>query len=295
MSRAADGLVSFHGGHSGQFCAHAEGTLEEVVRAAVAQGLTHYGISEHAPKSSSSALDVDELSRGLSAVDTQESFRELAEVEFPRLRAKYEGQVTLLLGLETDAVPQDGFVERTLRLREQYGVEYLVGSVHHVHEVLIDGSKEDYREAAARCGDEEALHLFYFRLQAQLIEGARPEVVGHLDLIRKHSRLPSIPDSVRRAVGENLERIADAGLLLDVNASPLRDGEPMPYPALWVLAAARRRGVRLTLGDDAHAAADVGRGLAGCLALAAEAGYDSFYYLERGEHGGVSARERRIR
>ena len=43
-------LFSFHGGHSGQFCRHAEASLEEVVQAACAAGLSHFGISEHMPR-----------------------------------------------------------------------------------------------------------------------------------------------------------------------------------------------------------------------------------------------------
>lgn len=40
---------SYHGGHSGEFCAHATSTLEEVVDTAIERGFTHYGLSEHCP------------------------------------------------------------------------------------------------------------------------------------------------------------------------------------------------------------------------------------------------------
>ena len=42
--------VSLHGGHSGEFCDHATGTLREVIEAAIACGFETYGISEHAPR-----------------------------------------------------------------------------------------------------------------------------------------------------------------------------------------------------------------------------------------------------
>ena len=41
---------SFHS-HSGQFCKHAVGNLEEVLVKAVELGFTHYGFSEHMPRS----------------------------------------------------------------------------------------------------------------------------------------------------------------------------------------------------------------------------------------------------
>lgn len=39
-----------HHSHSGQFCRHAKGTLEEVVEEAIRQGFTTFGLSEHVPR-----------------------------------------------------------------------------------------------------------------------------------------------------------------------------------------------------------------------------------------------------
>ena len=42
--------ISLHS-HSGQFCKHAVGTLEEVVLSAISKGFKVYGLSEHMPRS----------------------------------------------------------------------------------------------------------------------------------------------------------------------------------------------------------------------------------------------------
>ena len=39
-----------HHSHSGQFCKHAAGTLEDVVREAMRQGFDVYGLTEHVPR-----------------------------------------------------------------------------------------------------------------------------------------------------------------------------------------------------------------------------------------------------
>ena len=39
-----------HHSHSGQFCKHAKGTLEEVVQEAIRQGFEIYGLTEHVPR-----------------------------------------------------------------------------------------------------------------------------------------------------------------------------------------------------------------------------------------------------
>ena len=66
---------SFHGGHSGEFCCHAQGRLEDVLEAAVRAGFSSYGVSEHAPKQRDADLYEDEA--GLTAADTQDRFGKL--------------------------------------------------------------------------------------------------------------------------------------------------------------------------------------------------------------------------
>lgn len=39
-----------HHSHSGQFCRHASGTLEDVVLEAIRQGFEVYGLTEHVPR-----------------------------------------------------------------------------------------------------------------------------------------------------------------------------------------------------------------------------------------------------
>jgi histidinol-phosphatase (PHP family) len=39
-----------HHSHSGQFCRHAKGLLEDVVKEAIRQGFQSYGLSEHVPR-----------------------------------------------------------------------------------------------------------------------------------------------------------------------------------------------------------------------------------------------------
>lgn len=39
-----------HHSHSGQFCKHAVGTLEEVIQSAISKGFSIFGLSEHVPR-----------------------------------------------------------------------------------------------------------------------------------------------------------------------------------------------------------------------------------------------------
>lgn len=50
-----------HHSHSGQFCRHATGTLEEVVVEAIRRGFEVYGLTEHVPRYRSEDLYPEEV------------------------------------------------------------------------------------------------------------------------------------------------------------------------------------------------------------------------------------------
>jgi histidinol-phosphatase (PHP family) len=291
--RALRGLVSMHGGHSSPYCAHAEHGLESLIETAVTLGLTHYGVTEHAPKSRDEDLDPEEVLNGFSPALLHSGFAELCREVFPRVRERYQGRIDLLLGFETDALPQAAFIERMKGLRAEHRVEYVVGSVHQVRDIPIDAGSEDFERAADLCGGVEALQLAYYDLQARLIDELQPEIVAHFDLVHRHSQGEKPSGPVRKAIRRNLERIAELDLLLEVNASPVRTGEGMPFPSVELLREARRLGIKITLADDAHATHEVGRGLARCAGAAAEAGYRSFWFLAHDPEGGGIRRSER--
>lgn len=53
-------MFSFHS-HSGQFCMHAKGTLEQVVQSAIDRRFTTYGLSEHMPRYNPDQLYPEEV------------------------------------------------------------------------------------------------------------------------------------------------------------------------------------------------------------------------------------------
>ena len=57
-----------HHSHSGQFCAHAKGSLEDVVLEAIRQGFTTYALTEHMPRYRAEDLYPEEVRRTLGAI-----------------------------------------------------------------------------------------------------------------------------------------------------------------------------------------------------------------------------------
>ena len=177
--------VSIHGGHSKEFGDAADSTLEEIVRAYVDNGFEWVGLTEHIPPVSADFLLPWEAEEGQTPESRMERFTEYFSTA-RRLQREYRDSIRILVGFETEGCT--GYVEHVNRLRNQFQPDYIVGSVHHVRDICIDGRPEWYAQAVAETGGIEALFCEYFDQQYELIEELKPEVVGHFDLIRMHDK-----------------------------------------------------------------------------------------------------------
>lgn len=272
---------SYHSAHSGQFCRHAKDTLEAVVLRAIELGFSHYGLSEHCPRYRQE--DLFEVEDDLTPADLQRIFEDYAR-EALRLREVYADRIELLVGFETERLPPDSWAETMAALRRSADFEYVIGSVHDVDGVCIDYTLERTEEMAERCGGREALQIRYFEALAELVSTLRPEVVGHIDLIRKFDGpRASFTAAVWPALESVLEAAREAGSVLDVNSGAYRRGLSPVYPLPVILERARAMSVGVTLGDDGHGAHDVGAGLDACMKAIADAGYRELHFLRRVE------------
>jgi len=270
---------SYHGGHSGQFCRHAKGQLQAVVERAVEAGFTHYGLSEHCPRYRKEDLLVGE--EDLTPDDLLHTFEGYAQ-HARELRERVRGKLDLLVGFETERLPPDRWRERMGELRGRFKPDYIVGSVHDVDGLVIDYSPEGTRQVADAMGGKEALQLRYFDAVADLVKTLAPEVVGHIDLIRKFDGPePQFSPTVRRRIDVALEAVRSVSGVLEVNCATHRRGLGPVYPLVSILERARSMGIGVTLGDDSHGAHDVGVGLDASLRAIAAAGYSELHYLAK--------------
>ncbi len=250
--------VSLHGGHSGQFCKHAKGTLEETVLAAIEAGMKIYGLSEHAPRYFDRDVYDDEKAKGIGVSELADDFSAFC-AESRRLQKKYADQIEILCGFETEFIDSETN-SNILNLIDSEDFDYVIGSVHHVREIAVDETQEKFDALVKLCGSKEAVTLEYYKQVAQMVQQYKPDVVGHIDLTSKFgSSLRSA--AVHRQMDETLQVIAEAGSILDLNVYPLRKGKKDPYPAPWIVVMAHARGIPFCFGDDSHSPNTVGEGL----------------------------------
>jgi len=273
--REKEELFSIHGGHSRPYCLHARDPLEDIIAAYLHRGFRRVGIVEHMPPLDDRYLYPEERAAGLSAAEMGERFRRYAD-DLRRLREKYSDRLRIYFGFETEFYP--GAEEHIEKLREEFQPDYIVGSLHHVGEIPIDFSEDDFCRAVNKGGGIVELYRRYFDRQHELLERVRPEVVGHFDLIRKYD-----PDyknhleetSIRERIRRNLELVRDLDLILELNLRPWFRGEAEPYPSRLILEAAREMDIDVIPADDSHETESAGRDVPRALDLLREIGFAS--------------------
>ena len=266
--------VSVHGGHSGQFCGHAEDTLEDIVRAYIARGYSWAGITEHMPPERDVLSYPDELATGLSAADQQTRFADYMST-CRRLQDRYVSEIRILVAFEAEAY--SGYERWVPAVRNEFKPDYIVGSVHHIDDRLIDATPEGYRAVAESAGGVDELYCAYFDRQYEVIETLSPEVIGHFDLIRifdpdYRSRL--VKPHVWQRIVRNLEAIRDLRSILDFNLAALKKGQPEPYISRPVLDQARKMGIAVVPGDDSHGVANIDQFWDAGVSVLRDAGFD---------------------
>lgn len=254
--------VSLHGGHSGEFCEHATGSLRAVLEAAATAGYHAFGVSEHAPRSEERFLYETELQKGFHVPRLQRDFESYAAA-LPPLIEEFRGRLTVLFGFEAEVVPARRYRDEMLGLRARYPFDFVVGSVHYVDEILLDGPPASFQQACEGRGGLEPLAVRYYELVAEMVEALRPDVVGHLDLIRRNAPPRAVLGTppIREAADRALEAVRAAGAILDLNTAGYRKGLGSPYPAPWLVKRAAEMGIGFCFGDDSHGPAEVGAGI----------------------------------
>ncbi len=249
--------VSIHGGHSGQFCNHAQNTLEEIVLAYINAGYPWVGITEHMPPVSEAFVYPEERREGLNTRLLTERFATYITT-CRRLQFRYANEIQILVGFETETY--SGSLDLAKTLIERFSPDYVVGSVHHVADIPFDYDKQSYRLAADHCGGVDGLYHAYFDQQLEMINILKPRVVGHLDIIRIYDpdyRARLIQPAIWEKIVRNLVRIKQLDLILDFNLRPLTRGEDEPYLYTPILEKACAMGIEVIPGDDSHGVRDI--------------------------------------
>lgn len=233
-------------------------SLETYIKTAIKQGLKAYGCSDHAPILS----DFGNM-----------SFQEMAMyfVEIDRLKALYGEKIQIYKSLEVDYIPNLINVNSNHVVKAK--LDYTIGAVHFV-DYFGDGTPWGFEGSQANFekglneifhGDIKTCIQRYYALIREMVTHHCPDVVAHLDRIKKlnfEDRYFSEKEKwYQEEVINTLEVIAQAGAIMEINTKGYYKGETLDtYPGKWVIEIANELRIPIHLSSDAHHPEDITKG-----------------------------------
>lgn len=221
-------MVNYHA-HTFR-CRHAKDPEEQYLEWATANGVTHFGFSDHAP---------------FVFPDGHESWHRVPmNLRFEymdtlgKLREKFKGKLHVFIGFEMEYLPD--YFDDMLKTVNEVGAEYLILGQHFV------GNEHPDNIHATHESDDERLLAAY---TDQVIEGMETGVfsyLAHPDMFR-FTGDETIQESYDRKLCRAAVRL---GLPLEINLLGVRGKRHYPRKSFWRVAA--EEGVEVVVGFDAH-------------------------------------------
>lgn len=228
-------------------CGHADGVIEDYIRAAIDAGMTVIGISDHSPY----FAHEDDHPNPKIAMARSEFPRYVGEVL--RLKDKYKERIEVLLGVESDFFPEHIDLYRTEY--ERYPFDYIIGSVHQTRGISIF-NRNRWKNLDKPLHTDEKKH--YYELIRQSAHTGLFQVLGHIDAMKGYYPAFSEIPGAEREVDEALKAVADNDIAIEINTSGKTKDVGGWYPSDAILERALRFGVDVTFGSDAHVPSRVG-------------------------------------
>ena len=245
-------------------CRHATGEPEAFIDAALAAGLTEYGISDHAPQIPEPFDDwrmaVAELPAYFDWID--------------RARSRAAGRMPIRAGLECDWLA--GCENWIADLAGRYDWDYLIGSVHYLGDWDFDNPKWLGRWAQS---DVEAVWDHYWKTYTTMADSGLFDIMGHPDLVKKFAQVPA--GDLDRFYQPAIDAIAVSGSVIELNTAGWHKPCAEAYPTPRFLELANAAGVGLVISSDAHAPDEVARDFTKAIELAKAAGYRETTLFEK--------------
>jgi histidinol-phosphatase (PHP family) len=172
------------------------------------------------------------------------------------------------LGIEVDYEP--GREQETAEALAPYPWDYVLGSIHFLDGLGIDAEPS----LVDVVGPEQAWRRYYGALGDAAQTGLF-DSLAHPDLVKFHAH----------EIEWDWDEVADSlrGVAVEVSSAGLHKPHGQLYPSAAFLAAARDRGLPITLASDAHIPQNVGRDLDRAIDHARGAGYDTVTVFDRRE------------
>lgn len=259
--------------------------FEDHLKSALDKGFNAVGFSDHSPTPHN--LNWSHKDHNL--------YDYLAEIE--SLKQKYSGSLEIYKGMEIDFYD---LYKPEFNYKTKLGLNYILGSVHVLTKtdnkfITVDGREDEFIFGIKKAfqGNYKKAVLNYYNLNLQMIQTLKPDIIGHLDLIKINNKdykyFSEESDWYLSKVSEVLSLIKEKELILEVNTGGKARGYTKDfYPAIPILKIAKEMGVRITINSDAHHHSHFAAFFGEAYYLIKELGFKSVWELKNGDWQEIS-------
>ena len=212
-------------------CKHATGMPEEYAKVAYRRGLKGIIVTCHNPMKNGWSSNVR---MNLNQLDEYVTIVEYA-------RKTWSDKIDVRLGLESDYVPDiEPWLEELHQIAEFH---HILGSVHpHLQ----------YYKDLYFNGDILAFQRGYFEHLAMAAETKLFDTLSHPDLVKSVDPLEWNIGRISEDICNCLDRVAAAGVAMELNTSGLHKSVPEMNPGRFMLEEMHKRNIPVVVGADAH-------------------------------------------
>lgn len=235
-------------------CKHAAGEPEKYAEQALLKGLKGIIFTCHGPMPEGFWPEV--------RMSDAEFDEYVAIIE--RCRLRYEGQLDVCLGIESDYFP--GHEKWSEQLHQRAPLHYVLGSVHW--------QGPEYRDRF-ETGSAAEFRRTYFEHLADSAETGLFDCLSHPDLIKNYQPQTWDVEEWSPVIASALDRIAKTGVAMELNTSGRNKVFPEMNPGSLMLQMMCERRIPVVIGSDSHRSQRVGDNFIPALELLRQAGYDT--------------------
>ena len=256
-----------------------EGELASYVKKAIEKKMYAIGFSSHAPVpfNSNWHMPSDHLDKYISEIEL--------------LKCKYE-EIKIYSGLEVDYIPgqigPNDYADRNLDL--------IIGSVHYAGQFddqvncCIDYTTEEFNRGLKLIFNNSIKRLVarYYELVIKMIKNDPPDIIGHLDLIKKlnhNNRYFSEEESwYQDIISDVIMAISETNCIVEVNTRGYYKGITKDfYPGRQILEKCFEADIHLMINSDAHHPDEIDNNFEDVGSLLRDIGYGSIYIFDEGK------------
>ena len=218
------------------FC-DGKNTVDEMVEKAIEKGFSILGFSGHGYFEKDTDFSMD--------LETEKKYRDAVL----KAKEKYKEKIHIFLGIEEE-------LEGTRYSKPKY--DYIIGSVHHLHEPIDKNKEIQVHEINTYYGGDFILYAKdYYEKVAQYAKRPEVDIIGHLDLLMKfnedESLCPFDQKEYVSIVKECIDVLIDAGKIFEMNTGAIARGyRTKPYPQVNLLKYICEQGGKICINSDCH-------------------------------------------